>query len=155
MITWIGRHTWDIEGNWWFVLLRSEAFPVTPLFIFSSGAGALAVIALCRLVLRRQTLVWCLSPVLAFGRLSMTLYVSHLIFGFFLFQWVVKNNGSPDAMYMLNSAGFFCCAGILASAWWLRWFNRGPLEALFYRLAGGRPTKNPGGGNAAESGLNP
>jgi uncharacterized membrane protein YeiB len=137
MMAWVGRHIWDIEGNWWIVWLRSEAFPVTPLFIFSSGAGALSIIALCRLVLRRQVLARCLEPVLAFGRLSLTLYVTHLIFGFFLTQCIIKNNGTPDAMFMLNSAGLFCCAGILASALWLRWFKRGPLEALFYRLAGG------------------
>lgn len=39
------------------------------------------------------------------------------------------------------AAGLFCCAGILASALWLRWFKRGPLEALFHRLAGGRRSK--------------
>lgn len=138
MMAWVEQHIWGIEGNLWIVFLRSEAFPVTPLFMFSSGASALAVISLCRLVLRRRALVLCLAPVLAFGRLSLTLYVSHLIFGLFLIQWIIKNNGTPDAVLMLNSAGLFCFAGIFAASFWQRWFKRGPLEALFFRLAGGR-----------------
>lgn len=139
MMAWVGQHDWEIEGNWWIVFLRSEAFPVTPLFMFSSGAGALAVIGVCRQALQRRTLVRCLAPVLAFGRLSLTYYVTHLIFGFLLIRWIIIYNGTPDAAYMLNAAGLFCCAGISASALWLRWRKRGPLEALFYRLAGGRP----------------
>jgi uncharacterized membrane protein YeiB len=141
MMLWVEQRIWDIEGNWWIVFLRSESFPVTPLFMFSSGASALAVIGMCRLVLRRRALVWCLASVLAFGRISLTLYVSHLMFGFFLIQWIIKNSGAPDAGLMLDSAGFFCCAGILSASLWLRWFRRGPLETLFYRLAGGRPSK--------------
>ncbi|MGD9008694.1 MAG: heparan-alpha-glucosaminide N-acetyltransferase domain-containing protein [Desulfobacteraceae bacterium] len=140
MMLWVEQHIWDIEGNWWIAFLRSEAFPVTPLFMFSSGASALAVIGMCRLVLKRRALVWCLASLLAFGRISLTLYVSHLIFGFFIIHWIIKNNGALDAGLMLNSAGFFCCAGILSASLWLRWFRRGPLEALFYRLAGGRPS---------------
>ncbi|MGD9367765.1 MAG: heparan-alpha-glucosaminide N-acetyltransferase domain-containing protein [Desulfobacteraceae bacterium] len=141
MMAWVEPRVWDIEGNWWIVFLRSEAFPVTPLFMFSSGAGALVVISLCRQTLRRPAPALCLAPVLAFGRLSLTLYVTHLIFGILLVQWIEKSNGTPNAAHMLNAAGLFCCAGILASALWLRWFRRGPLEALFFRLAGGRLTK--------------
>lgn len=140
MLDWVDRSNWDIEGDWWIVCLRSEAFPVTPLFMISSGAGALAVISLCRQALRRRGPARCLAPVLAFGRLSLTLYVTHLIFGFCLIRWMAKSNATPDAAHMLNAAGLFCCAGILASALWLGWFERGPLEALFYRLAGGRPS---------------
>jgi uncharacterized membrane protein YeiB len=141
VMAWVGQHDWEIEGNWWIVFLRSEAFPVTPLFMFSSGAGALAVIGLCRQALRRRTLARCLAPVLAFGRLSLTFYVAHLIFGILLIRWIIINNGTPDAAHMLNAAGLFCCAGISVSALWLRWLKRGPLEALFHRLAGGRPSK--------------
>jgi uncharacterized membrane protein YeiB len=47
-----------------------------------------------------------------------------------------KNGGTPDAEYMLTAAWLFYCAGIVVSALWLRRFKRGPLEALFYRLAG-------------------
>jgi uncharacterized membrane protein YeiB len=141
MMAWVGHHDWEIEGNWWIVFLRSEAFPVTPLFMFSSGAGAMAVIGLCRHVLQRRTLARCLAPVLVFGRLSLTFYVAHLIFGILLIRWIIINHGTPDAVFMLNAAGLFCCAGISASAMWLRWLKRGPLEALFHRLAGGCPSK--------------
>ncbi len=141
MMAWVEQHNWEIEGNWWVVFLRSEAFPVTPLFMFSSGAGALAVISLCRQAMRRRTPVRYLAPLLSFGRLSLTFYVTHLIFGFSLIQWIIRNNGVLDAVYMLNAAGLFCCIGILASALWLRWFRRGPLEALFYHLAGGHRSK--------------
>ncbi len=138
MMAWVGQHIGDIEGNWCIVFLRSEAFPATPLFMFSSSAGALSIIALCRLaLLKRYALAHYLAPVLAFGRLSLTLYISHLMFGFFLIRWITKSMGEPDAVFMLHSAGLFCCAGILASGLWLRWFKRGPLESLFFNLAGG------------------
>jgi uncharacterized protein len=87
-MAWIEQHNWEIEGNWWIVFFRSEAFPVTPLFIFSSGAGALAVISLCRQAMRRRAPARCLAPLLSFGRLSLTFYVTHLIFGFSFIQWI-------------------------------------------------------------------
>ncbi len=142
MMAWVDRQNWDIEGNGWIVFLRSEAFPVTPLFMFSSGAGALCIICLCRLALERQPAAQCLAPVLAFGRLSLTVYVAHLLFGYFLTQWIVKNSGTPDAVHMLNASGFICWAGICASAFWLRCFRRGPLESVFHRLAGGGASGN-------------
>jgi uncharacterized protein len=138
MMAWVEQHDWEIEGNWWIVFLRSESFPVTPLFIFSSGAGALAVISLCKEALRHRFAARCMGAVIAFGRLSLTVYVTHLLFAIALTRWITEHNGTPDAAYMFNAAGLYCSAGILASALWLRSFKRGPLEALFHRLAGGR-----------------
>jgi uncharacterized protein len=138
MMAWVEQHDWDIEGNGWIVFLRSESFPVTPLFIFSSGAGALAVIGLCKEALRHRFAARCMRSVIAFGRLSLTVYVTHLLLAIGLTRWITAHGGVPDAAYMFNAVGLYCCAGIPAATMWLRCFKRGPLETLFHRLAGSR-----------------
>jgi uncharacterized membrane protein YeiB len=135
MMSWVENRNLEIEGNWSVAFLRSEAFPSTPLFVLSSGAGALAIISLCRLLAGRQVVTRCLAPLVAFGRLSLTMYVAHLLLGYALFYWIEHNFGEVTWAQTLNAAGLFCCSGICVAAGWLRFFKRGPLETLFYLLA--------------------
>ena len=135
MMAWAEHAPLEIEGNWWLTFMRSEAFPATPLFMVSSGCGALAIISFCRLVANHHAVVRCLAPVLAFGRLSLTMYVMHLFWGFAVVRWTGHSSGAVNATTMLNAAGVFCCSAICFSACWLQIFKRGPLETLFYQLA--------------------
>lgn len=138
MMSWAESRNLEIEGNWWVVFLRSEPFPATPLFVLSSGAGALAIISLCRLLAGRRVVARCLAPLLAFGRLSLTMYIAHLLLGYTLLHWIENNYGDYGEVawtQTLNAVGLFCCFGICVAAGWLRFFKRGPLETLFYLLA--------------------
>ena len=135
MMTWAEHGLLEIEGNWRLTFIRSETFPVTPLFMISSGAGALAVISFCRLAANHRAVTRCLAPVFAFGRLSLTMYVMHFFWGFSVIRWAGHSGDTVNSTTMLNAAGVFCCFGICFSACWLRVFKRGPLETIFYQLA--------------------
>jgi len=138
MMGWIERQGLDIEGNWWITFLRSEAFPVTPLFILSAAAGAVALISLCRMAsdnaLRRFRGMHALT---ALGRFSLTLYAAHIGWGLLFKQWVGGLGTGINSHQMLLAVATFDLAGILFTLWWCRYFRRGPLEMLFYRLTVG------------------
>lgn len=138
MTTWAESHGLPIAGNTWLTLIRSDSFPVSPLFIFSGGASALAVISLAILVSSRPRAVCCVSPIAAFGRCSLTMYVAHLILGAALSTWVDFHFYPVATLHVLGAAMLFCCGGICFAVFWLRFFRRGPLEALAYYLVMGR-----------------
>ena len=133
LMDWVGLSGIDVEGNWWVTFLRSEAFPVTPLFVLSAGAGAAALISLCRMITDHpRQKIWGVSVMADFGRLSLTLYVAHIAWGLLFKHWAAgTGTGNHQA---LIAAGTFYLAGLLFSIGWCRYFQRGPLEMLFYRF---------------------
>ncbi len=135
MLTWVQRRDMEIEGCWWLTFLRSEAFPVTPLFVISSAASALALISLCRLVAEHPSFACLLKPLSQFGKLSLTMYVAHLLWGFGVTSWIESFGTKVGPFQMVVSAGVFAIAGICFALLWCRRFRRGPLETLFYRLS--------------------
>lgn len=135
---WAVSHGLPIAGNAWLTLIRSESFPVSPLFIFSGGAGALAVISLARLVSIPLPAACCVSPVAAFGRCSLTMYVVHLILGKAAGAWLDFHFYTVTTLHAVGAAMLFCCVGICFAVCWLHYCRRGPLETLFYHLAMGR-----------------
>lgn len=124
----------DIEEPGWRSFSLSEAFPVGPLFIFSAGASGLALISFLRW-LPLQTHMTTLSyPLSAFGRLSLTFYISHILFGHFCHQWIVKQYGSvSSSQTLLFAVGFIIAANLFALVW-TRFFMRGPLEMAMNAL---------------------
>jgi uncharacterized protein len=140
---WIEARGLDIEGNWWITFLRSEAFPVTPLFILSAGAGAVALISLCRLVSEHSLRsVWGLNALTDAGRLSLTLYIAHIVWGKLIKHWVGIPATGISSHQMLLAVAAFDLAGILFAVGWCRYFRRGPLEMLFHRLAAGAASRS-------------
>lgn len=134
----------EIEGDWKLVFLRSEAFPVTPLFVLSSAASGLALIGICRLVADIAAYSSIVKAVCCFGKLSLTMYIGHLLWGFGIVSWIEGHGGKVGQSEMVVSAGLFCAVGILFSVFWCCYFKRGPLESLFYRLSclkWGNPSK--------------
>jgi uncharacterized protein len=137
-VSWIKQQIWDMEGDWWLTFFRSEAFPVTPLFIFSSGACALAVIGLCRLAtegLQGRSLQsrWP-GPLVAFGQLSLTMYIAHLLWGWACMSLARRAGTHIRPGHMFAAALGFYAAAIPFAWYWRRFFRRGPLEALFHLI---------------------
>lgn len=125
---------WEIEGNLWLTFFRSDAFPATPLFLFSSGAGAVALIGLCRLTVAaqpRRGLRWA-QPLAVFGRFSLTMYIGHLLWGAGFIAWVHDSDAEITAGRMFLAAAAFYAAGISFAWVWQRFFRRGPLETVFH-----------------------
>ena len=134
----------EIQGDWKLAFLRSEAFPVTPLFVLSSAASGLALISICRLVADMVAHSSIINAVCCFGKLSLTIYIGHLLWGFGVVAWIEGLGGKLGQSEMVISAGIFCMVGILFSVLWCCYFKRGPLESLFYRLSclkWGKPSK--------------
>ncbi|WP_419662913.1 hypothetical protein Dvar_33990 [Desulfosarcina variabilis str. Montpellier] len=124
----------DIEMPWWRALSQSEAFPVGPLFLFSASASGLAMIALLRLLPERQQPSNHPSPMVAFGRLSLTFYVSHILISCAWSQWVVTQHKAASSNQVLCFAAVFILAGIVFADRWMRHFRRGPLEMAVNEL---------------------
>lgn len=135
MLTWLEQQDVEVQGHLGFAFLRSEAFPVTPLFVISSGASGLAVIGFCRWVAARLGRSPFFIPLYCFGRLSLTLYVGHLLWAFGFVFGIESLGGRVGQIEMFASVGGFCLAGIGVAMVWCRYFKRGPLETLFYRIA--------------------
>jgi uncharacterized membrane protein YeiB len=124
----------DIEEPGWRSFSLSEAFPVGPLFIFSAGASGLALISFLRWLPLQTQMTTHFSPLSAFGRLSLTFYISHILFGHFCHQWIVKQYGSvSNSQALLFAVGFIIAANLFALVW-TRFFMRGPLEMAMNAL---------------------
>jgi uncharacterized membrane protein YeiB len=140
-LAWAARHDIEVQGHWGLTFLRSDAFPATPLFVISSAASGLAVIGLCRLAAVRMGGSLYFKPLYFFGKLSLTMYVGHLLWGLGFVFWVNAHGGRVGQIAMLASVGGFCVVGMCFAAIWCRYFNKGPLETLFYRIARFKWTK--------------
>ena len=131
---WLQNSDLAFENEWLPVLFNLEAFPATPLFMISSGAGAVACISLLRLVRFHRMEGW-IAPLAVFGQLSLTFYIGHLLLGTALMAWLSRNYPEISAGQMLSAALFFCLSGIVFAAVWRRRFPRGPIETVFHRLS--------------------
>jgi uncharacterized protein len=120
---------WEFaEWPLWQALTASEAFPVTPLFVFSAAASGVVLISLCRLLPDRLRVISRPDPLAAFGRLSLTMYVSHILIGSALNAWIVAHHGRATSAQILVFAVGFVFSGIAFAAIWIRRYKRGPLE---------------------------
>lgn len=135
MLSLAERYDLEIECDWRLAFLRSEAFPATPLFVLSSAASGVALISFCRLAADAYASSPILASVCSFGKLSLTLYIGHLLLGFGVVAWVEGHGGRVGPTGMLAVAALFCLAGIFFATSWCRRFKRGPLESLFYRIS--------------------
>jgi uncharacterized membrane protein YeiB len=138
MLGWAESVELGIPGNVWLTLIRSDAFPVTPLFIFSAGASAVAVIGFAVSASIAPRMICFSAPAAAFGRLSMTMYVAHLVLAGMISDWLDAMSPSVNTLHVVFAAMMFCCAGIGFAVIWLRFFRRGPLEMLFHQFSMGR-----------------
>lgn len=137
MVFWAESRDMEIMGNIWLTFIRSEAFPVTPLFIFSAGASAMAVISLSMVLSTPAGNARFVLPAAAFGRLSLTMYVTHLVLAGAVRTWLDTTLFSITTWHVIFAAILFCCLGICFAVIWLRFFRRGPLEMLFHRFSMG------------------
>ncbi|PTY38275.1 hypothetical protein BGP77_12685 [Saccharospirillum sp. MSK14-1] len=117
------------------VLTSIDMMPPLPQYVLSASASATAVLLVCiALALRKPGAMW-INALSATGRLSLTLYVAHVIVGM----------GSLEALGLLGGQGVecswlaalvFCCAAVVVSVFWLRRFRTGPLEWCVRKIAG-------------------
>jgi len=124
----------DISDPLWRALTLSEAFPTNPLFVFSAGACGVALIALCRLLPERTPPAARPGPLVAFGRLSLTLYVCHILAGGLYHRWILAHHESVSSTQLLSFAAGYIAIGMVFATLWTRRYKRGPLERLMDAL---------------------
>jgi uncharacterized membrane protein YeiB len=124
----------DIEMPGWRAFSLSEAFPAGPLFFFSAGASSLALISFLRLLPERTHASGFPTPMVAFGRLSLTFYISHILVGYTYNRWAVNQYGLASSNQAVFFATIFILAGLVFANRWLRYFKRGPLETVVNAL---------------------
>ena len=111
-------------------VLGTQPMPPFPFFIFMGTGTAFMVVILCAYATDHFRLGWLAET----GRMSLTIYVAHVVIGLgILFAVGILE---PDfTFFAVYSTAFF---GFLVafSHYWLKRYRRGPLEFLMRRLAG-------------------
>lgn len=129
---------WPAAAPW----LGSSPLPPTPLYMFSAGGLATALIG--------AALLWAPNwPALrALGRSTLSVYLAHIVLGMGTLEamgWL-----SGRSLAEVAAAGLLFGALALVGSWaWLRRFPQGPLEMLMRRLSappGAARPASPGSG---------
>ena len=118
----------DLDNPLWRSIILSEAFPVTPLFLFSAGALGLALISLLRLLEERPKRARSLISWVALGRMSLSVYIFHILICNTYNQWIVHQQGNASGHQAITFAIGFIMIGIVLASVWSYCFGRGPLE---------------------------
>lgn len=116
-------------------LFGTEAMPPMPLYLLAAGGTAVAVIALSAGLSERFAGSAVHDALTAAGRLSLTIYVAHVILGMGALEAVGRLEGQSLEFAVAMSALFYLSA-VLFAALWTRRFRQGPFEAGLRRLAG-------------------
>ncbi|WP_460888375.1 DUF418 domain-containing protein [Promicromonospora xylanilytica] len=111
------------RGPW--RLLTGAAHGQMPLWLASSIAGALAVVAACSLILRRSNRSRVLGWLIACGRLPLTLYVLHFV----VLALIKPEQGFTFGQGLLVSVAL-AAAVLTLAVLWKRTGWHGPLERL-------------------------
>lgn len=116
------------------IIFSTSMIPPFPQYIFSATCSAVIVLISCVFIAqyfsKNNIIKW-----LAFtGKLSLTLYITHVIIGIGLLEWLGLLNGQ-NIKFALTSAIIFCVISIIFSVLWLKHFKRGPLETLFSKMS--------------------
>jgi len=111
--------------------LENSGFPPSPFFVLSAGSMALMVICSLMIICRMVYMEWLIDSLKNIGRMSLTIYIGHILVGKFT-AVVLKENFTP-ALYPLAVTVFMIALVIslqLFCGFWFKWFKYGPLEWL-------------------------
>ncbi len=114
----------------WDMILSTDPFPPTPLYVFNAACGAVALIGLCAELAQRWPRAPWLRLLQATGQLSFTLYIAHTTLGLAMLRALGWMDAPPLAWSCAAAAAFYAASLLFAWAWGLRLRRRGPLEAL-------------------------
>ena len=117
------------------VLAGTGAMPPMPLYMLAAGGTAVAVIALAVGFSQRFSRVPGHRALVATGRLALTIYVAHVLFG----MGVLEAFGQLEdqtLVFAVAASVVFYAAAVAFSVFWTNRFDRGPLEWVMRKLAG-------------------
>lgn len=132
---WVREQFAATPGSDLAVLTSTAMMPPLPQYVLSAAASATAVVVLCTAAALQQPKALWVQALSATGRLSLTLYVAHVIVGMGILEALGRLGGQSIEFSWL-AALLFCLAAVVVSLFWLRWFRTGPLEWCFRKIAG-------------------
>lgn len=110
-------------------LFGTKPMPPNLIYFCSAAASALSIMVLCIQVGERWKESRWMQALVSTGQLSLTHYVAHIVLGLVPLQWLgLLENGS--VVFSTIYAFLFYVAMIIASVYWKKRHNRGPLELL-------------------------
>jgi uncharacterized membrane protein YeiB len=115
-------------------LFSTSIIPPMPQYIISAGSSAVLVLIACLYLSERFCETKITKYLYQTGQLSLTLYIAHIIVGMGFLESIGRlENQSID--FSLLSSLIFCTGGIAFSVVWLKYFDVGPLEWIFRKVA--------------------
>ncbi|MBB4063610.1 DUF418 domain-containing protein [Gellertiella hungarica] len=118
-------------------VVHIKPMPPGPLYVLSGLGTASVVIGLCLLVadLAGSRFRFLLAPFLATGRMTLSLYVGHILIGMLVLVLLGYENSGEAGVSLVATAVFVTLSVAFATSWMAR-FPAGPLEMLMRRLTG-------------------
>lgn len=145
MVIFLWLHPWPNADSDLLTLIGNLAF--WPVGAPVLGLGYVAIITL---LFEKETCRRALIPFASVGRLALTNYLFHgFVIAAFTYQWGLGLYGEMGPFWGLMAVFAIFPLMIIASSWWIRRFQFGPIEWLWRTLTYGqmqliRRTPNPG-----------
>ena len=146
----LGDALWasELDGpaaEWVHIALDTAPMPPMPLYLLAGSGVACTIVGGCLLAERNRLLAPVARSLAPAGALALTLYVAHVFVGLGTLEglgWITEASMTQSAAAQiqaqeraLTSAALFGLLSLSGSALWLRYFDRGPLEALLRRAS--------------------
>ena len=133
-ISWLAFHISSFDSNDFYLEMVLPWFYIDPwepmpLFLISAGGTALVVISLSIILAEKSSNARWLSPFIAVGQATLTLYVAHSLIGSILLKGMKTCKIEPH-FFPIWGAILFYISALLISSSWKKHLHRGPLERL-------------------------
>jgi uncharacterized protein len=134
LVAYFSRNPHGMDAETVKALFGTESMPALPLFLLASGGEAVALIALCiRLTNDKRSRM--LQPLVDTGRMALTWYFVHIVFGLGTIVALELQGTRSLPMAVAWGLGFFSLV-VVASWRWMRTFRFGPLEWALRTVSG-------------------
>jgi len=122
-------------GRRWAGLVDPFGFKPGPGYMMTAMGVSMTVIALSLMLASFAMMRRVFRPFIVAGQMALTLYVGHVVVGFYVLQWIGRLSGEN-----LTFIGFYIVVAWVAALafanWWRAHWRRGPLEAVMRWLTG-------------------
>ena len=113
----------------------TEFIPPMPFYLLSACGTAAIVIALSLFAMERPRASTLLRPLIAVGRMSLTIYVAHILVGMVILDAINRLEG-VGLVYALVYAVVVFLLSVIFALFMEKSFSRGPLEGLMRWMTG-------------------